>query len=67
LKVLVTGGAGFIGSNLAKGLVAAGHETTLCDDFSSATWNNLVGFRGNVVTCEMFRDVGISGNMDHLM
>src|SRR4051812_2049475 len=31
MKVLITGGAGFIGSNLARGLVAGGHEVTVLD------------------------------------
>lgn len=39
--VLVTGGAGFIGSALARRLVAEGHEVTVADNFSS-------GFRANV-------------------
>ncbi len=34
-RALVTGGAGFIGSNLADALVAAGVETTVYDDFST--------------------------------
>ena len=57
MKVLVTGGAGFIGSNIAKGLVQAGHETVVVDDFSSAHWSNLVEFTGTVLTCDLFRDI----------
>ena len=34
MKVLITGGAGFIGSHLAKNLAASGHEVTLLDSFS---------------------------------
>jgi dTDP-L-rhamnose 4-epimerase len=34
MKVLITGGAGFIGSNLANKLVAAGHEVTVLDNLS---------------------------------
>jgi nucleoside-diphosphate-sugar epimerase len=40
-KVLVTGGAGFIGSNLADALVAAGDDVVILDDLSN-------GLRGNV-------------------
>jgi UDP-glucose 4-epimerase len=34
-RVLVTGGAGFIGSQVADGLVAAGHEVTVVDNLST--------------------------------
>jgi UDP-glucose 4-epimerase len=34
MKVLVTGGAGYIGSVVASQLVGAGHETIVLDDFS---------------------------------
>ena len=40
-RVLVTGGAGFLGSHLCERLVAAGHEV-LCID------NYFTGRRGNV-------------------
>ena len=35
LKVLITGGAGFIGSNLASYLLADGHHVTVLDNLSS--------------------------------
>jgi UDP-glucose 4-epimerase len=35
MRVLVTGGAGFIGSNLVDRLVRDGHEVTVLDDLSS--------------------------------
>ena len=40
--ILVTGGAGFIGSNLHAALVARGHETAIVDQLGSAgKWRNL--------------------------
>ncbi len=38
---LVTGGAGFIGSNLVDGLLAAGHEVAVVDDLSTGRRANL--------------------------
>ncbi len=42
LQVLVTGGAGFIGSNVANRLVRAGHDVTVCDWFGTGPkWRNI--------------------------
>ncbi|HUX09201.1 MAG TPA: NAD-dependent epimerase/dehydratase family protein, partial [Terriglobia bacterium] len=35
MRVLVTGGAGYIGSQTAKALARAGHETVVLDDLST--------------------------------
>ncbi|MEU1728025.1 NAD-dependent epimerase/dehydratase family protein [Nonomuraea sp. NPDC005692] len=42
MRVLVTGGAGFIGSNLVDRLLADGHEVVAVDDLSSGSRDNLV-------------------------
>ena len=41
MKALVTGGCGFIGSNLAKRLIREGWEVDIVDDMSSGTLNLL--------------------------
>ena len=40
-KIAITGGAGFIGSNLAASLIANGHEVTIIDDLSTGLIANI--------------------------
>jgi UDP-glucose 4-epimerase len=40
-KMLITGGAGFIGSHLAERLLADGHDVTLLDDLSTGRLDNV--------------------------
>ena len=42
MKILVTGGAGFIGSHLCERLILDGHTVTALDDFSTGSHLNLV-------------------------
>jgi UDP-glucose 4-epimerase len=46
LRILVTGGAGFIGSHLADRLVDAGHDVIVLDNFSTGRTRNLSHSRG---------------------
>lgn len=41
MKIVVTGGAGFIGSHLVDAFIAAGHEVFVIDDLSSGNKGNL--------------------------
>ena len=41
MRILITGGAGFIGSHLAERLVAEGHEVIALDDLSTGRLKNL--------------------------
>lgn len=43
----MTGGAGFIGSNLAEALLAAGHRVVVLDNFSTGKRENLAAFVGH--------------------
>ena len=40
MKILVTGGAGFIGMNLIKRLVSEGHDVVSLDDYSTGFEKN---------------------------
>ena len=52
MRVLVTGGAGFIGAHVVDGLVAAGHEVAVLDDLST-------GERANVHPAACFQQADI--------
>lgn len=49
MKCLVTGGAGFIGSNLARHLSQLQYQVTVLDNFSSGKEKNLTGWKGKRV------------------
>jgi UDP-glucose 4-epimerase len=41
MKILVTGGAGFIGSNVVDAYIEAGHEVVVMDNLFSGKWENI--------------------------
>ena len=48
MKFLVTGGAGFIGSNLVERLVKEGHEVTVIDNLHTGSESNLSTVRNKI-------------------
>jgi UDP-glucose 4-epimerase len=62
VRILVTGGAGFIGSNLADELACRGHQVTILDNFSTGRIENLAEFSGSVVTGNVL-DVDLVNNL----
>ena len=52
MRILVTGGAGFIGSHVADGYLASGHEVAVLDNLST-------GFRRNVPAAARFYEADI--------
>jgi UDP-glucose 4-epimerase len=48
MRILVTGGAGYIGSHLVDRLVHLNHEVTVIDDLSTGNLANLTAVRGDI-------------------
>jgi nucleoside-diphosphate-sugar epimerase len=48
LQILVTGGAGFIGSHVTHWLVDQGHQVRVLDNLSTGRLENLSGVRGSI-------------------
>ena len=52
MRVLITGGAGFIGSHLADHYVNTGHQVTLLDNFSTGSKANIAHLDGKIKTVD---------------
>ena len=46
-KILITGGAGFVGSHLTDKLIGDGHKVTVIDDLSTGRYSNVEHLEGN--------------------
>jgi len=64
MKCLVTGGAGFIGSNLALELEKLGYEVTVVDNFISGSENNLKDFKGKFIELDDSKEFKLDGKFD---
>ena len=60
LKILITGGAGFIGSNIADEYVRLGHSVTIIDNLSSGNRKNLSG------KCRFYDTDLLKGDLDKI-
>jgi UDP-glucose 4-epimerase len=52
MRVLITGGAGFIGSHLADHYVATGDQVTILDNFSTGSKSNIAHLEGKITTVD---------------
>jgi ADP-L-glycero-D-manno-heptose 6-epimerase len=64
MKCLVTGGAGFIGSNLALELEKQGHEVTIVDNFLSGTKENLKDFKGKFIELDISNEFELNDKFE---
>ncbi|OUC06357.1 UDP-glucose 4-epimerase, partial [Litorilinea aerophila] len=69
-KVLVTGGAGFIGSHVAEALVNAGYDVVVLDDLSGGFVDNLVpGVRfiqGSITDVQLVEELFAQERFDYV-
>lgn len=64
MRVLVTGGAGFIGSQLALDLEAQGFEVVVIDNFFSGEASNLQSFKGRVIHQDISEEFNAPGQFE---
>ena len=67
-KVLLAGGAGFVGSHLAENLVKKGYEVTIVDDLSSGRFSNIESISGKIKFIESdVRELDFKGQADYVL
>ena len=66
MRVLITGGAGFIGSHLCEYLIDQGNTITVIDDFSTGRIENISHLLDNPNFC-LVRDTVLNENIMHLL
>ena len=64
-KHLITGGAGFIGSNLARYIRDKGHDVVVLDNFATGKPENLTEIEDQIVLIDAdIRDRGAKGSRE---
>jgi UDP-glucose 4-epimerase len=63
-RVLVTGGAGFVGANLVPRLVDAGHRVRVLDNLSTGSADHLAGVDVDLVTGDIRDEATVDAAMD---
>jgi UDP-glucose 4-epimerase len=67
MRVLITGGAGFIGSHLAEQLLENGQEVVIVDNLSTGSLDNIESFKANRRLEFVTGDVRDAGLMESLV
>ncbi|MEM2906409.1 MAG: NAD-dependent epimerase/dehydratase family protein [Candidatus Bathyarchaeia archaeon] len=65
MRAVVTGGAGFIGSNLTRELLNLGHRVTVVDNFHTGSRENLRGLDAQVMeaSCRKIGELGLRSDV----
>ena len=70
MNILITGGAGFLGANLARSLIEDGHSVTSMDNFHSGRKENFISFQDSSsfqsITHDIRKPLDISDNIDQI-
>lgn len=66
MRILITGGAGFIGSNLVRQALAEGHTVRVIDDLSSGHRENLLGLDVDFREESILDHESLIGSMDDI-
>jgi UDP-glucose 4-epimerase len=67
MKMLITGGAGFIGSHLAERLLKDGHKVEIVDNLSTGSLTNIKSFRNHPEFSFVEGDIGDIGLIERLV
>ncbi len=71
MRILITGGAGFIGSHLCERFIAEGHHVVCVDNFITGRESNLQGFAANpsfkLIRHDISRPLEIADPMDYVL
>ena len=65
MRLLITGGAGFIGSNLARLALEAGHDVSVVDDLSTGYEDNLADLNVDLVRGSILDPMAMAAALEH--
>jgi dTDP-glucose 4,6-dehydratase len=71
MRVVITGGAGFLGSHLCEQLLAAGHQVCCVDSLITGRWENIAAFEShpgfNFLRHDVTKPIEVEGAVDAVM
>lgn len=64
MRVLITGGSGFIGSHLVRAVLARGWEVTVLDNFATGSAANIAGLPVRLVSVSVIHAAAVARSME---